>query len=1092
MKTFLPGRWRKILLIMKLTCLFMLLSVFQLTASVSAQNVRMDVDFEDASLSEVFREVRKLSGFNFLYNAEEINSKENVSVEMKNASLEEVLEECIKGRSLKYKIQDSTIVLSTALEVSIQGSNVQEKKIIDGLVSDKDGFPLPGVSVVVKGTTRGVITDVDGKFNLDVVDDNIILVFSFVGMKTQEVSVGELSTLDIVLEQDNVGMEEVVVIGYGQIKKEDATGSVVAIGEKDFNQGTTSSPQDLIMGKVAGVNLVSEGGQPGSDVRIRIRGGSSMSASNDPLIVIDGVPIDNRGIDGMSNILSSINPNDIASFSVLKDASSTAIYGSRASNGVIIINTKRAKKGQKLSVDYSSRFSIGKVVETFDLLSGDEFRQIINSRHASDSDVDMAIRNRLGVENTDWQDEIYQNSFGQDHNVSIAGSVKNIPIRASIGYTDQEGVLKTSEMQRTTYTLNINPSLLDDHLKLNIGLKGMNIENRFADAGSIGAAIRFDPSQPVRSSDPQFDQFGGYYTWMLNGAKNINGTNNPVSMLEQARDKSDVSRIIGDFKLDYKIHGMPELSVNLVAGIDYTKSEGKDVVEDNAAFASNDNSELNRNYNHDLKNELFDFYLNYNKEIESIDSKIEAMVGYEWQHFHSESDQTVMRRNVEDPSKSSDETENYLVSFFGRVNYTFKNKYLLTFTLRRDGSSRFHKDERWGTFPSLAFAWKMKNESFLKNSNLISSLNMRLGYGVTGQQSLSDNDYPYMGTFTKSDEFRRYQFGSDFVYTLRPNGYDKALKWEETTTYNFGLDYGLLNNRIYGSLDVYYKETEDLINTIPVPTGTNFTDLLTTNVGALENKGVEFSINSLLVAKKDFSWDLGLNITYNENEITKLTNYDDPNYRGVETGEISGVGVGNNVQIHSVGHALNTYSVYKQKYDQLGKPIEGDYVDLNNDGEINTSDRYYGDSPDPKVFMGISSSVNYKNWDFSFNGRASFGNDVYNNNALGARYQEMVVNDYLTNLPSSIKYTQFENAQQFSDFFVEDASFFKMDNISLGYSFKNLKLFNSDAHLRVYASVQNAFTITSYDGLDPEITDGIDDNVYPRPRTFLFGVNMKF
>ena len=1092
MKTFLSGRWRKILLIMKLTCLFMLLSVFQLTASVSAQNVRMDVDFEDASLSEVFREVRKLSGFNFLYNAEEIDSKESLSIEMKNATLEEVLEECIKGRGLKYNIQDSTIVLSTAPEQILQESDVQEKKILNGSVSDKDGFPLPGVSVVVKGTTRGVITDVDGKFNLDVVDDNVILVFSFVGMKTQEVSVGEHSTLEIVLEQDNLGMEEVVVIGYGQVKKEDATGSVVAIGEKDFNQGTTSSPQDLIMGKVAGVNLVSEGGQPGSDVRIRIRGGSSMSASNDPLIVIDGVPIDNREIDGMSNILSSINPNDIASFSVLKDASSTAIYGSRASNGVIIINTKRAKKGQKLSVDYGSRFSIGKVVKTFDLLNGDEFRDIINSRHASASDVDKAIRNRLGSEDTNWQDEIYQNSFSQDHNLSIAGSVKDIPVRASIGYTDQEGVLKTSEMKRTTYTFNMNPSLLDNHLKLNIGLKGMDIENRFADSGAIGAAIHFDPTQPVRSSAPEFDQFGGYYTWMLNGTKNINGTNNPVSMLEQARDKSDVNRIIGDFKLDYKVHGLPELSINMVTGIDYTKSEGKDIVDDQAAFASNDNSELIRTYNHDLKNELFDFYLNYNKEFESIDSRINAMAGYEWQHFKSESDQTVIRRNVADPSFSADETENYLVSFFGRLNYTFKEKYIFTLTVRRDGSSRFHKDERWGTFPSLAFAWKIKNENFLKNSNLVSSLNMRLGYGVTGQQSISSNDYPYMGTYTKSDEFRQYQFGSEFVYTLRPNGYDEALKWEETTTYNFGLDYGFFNNRVYGNLDVYFKETEDLINTIPVPTGTNFTDLLTTNVGALENRGVEFSINALLVAKENFTWDLGFNITYNENEITKLTNYDDPNYRGVETGGISGVGVGNNIQIHSVGHALNTFSVYKQNYDQAGKPIEGDYVDLNNDGEINTSDRYFGGSPDPEVFMGISSSINYKNWDFSFNGRASFGNDVYNNNALGARYQGMVVNDYLTNLPSSIKHTQFENAQQFSDFFVEDGSFFKMDNISLGYSFKKLKMFKGDVDLRLYSSIQNVFTITSYDGLDPEITNGIDNNVYPRPRTFLFGVNMKF
>ena len=968
--------------------------------------------------------------------------------------------------------------------------NMQNTVVVKGQVVAVDNSPIPGVTIAVKDKTIGTITDGEGRFELNNVPIGSTLVFSFIGMQSQEISIsGPNSNLLIVLKEEYFGVDEVVVIGYGQVKKEDITGSVVAIGEDDFNQGSTSSPQDMIAGKVAGVNIVTDGGQPGSSVKVRIRGGSSMSASNDPLIVVDGVPLDDRGIDGMSNILSTINPDDIESFTILKDASSTAIYGSRASNGVIIIKTKSAKKGQALSLSFNSKFSIGKVVDMVDMLSASEFSDIINSRYTGDSN--LAIRERLGEADTDWQKEIYQTSFGHDHNFSVAGSYKNVPIRASVGYTDQEGALLTSNMKRTTGTLNINPTFWDDHLRLRVGVKGMKIENRFADTGAIGAALHFDPTQPVKSDAQEFDKYGGYYTWLLNGERNINGTINPVAMLEQRSDKSSVDRVIGDFQLDYTFHGIPELRMNMVAGIDYANSDGKFVNDDNAAFAEADNSTLKRTYTDDLKNELFDFYMNYDKKFNDQHT-FSAMLGYEWQHMWSKTETETKLRNVEDLTNVEDETENYLVSFFSRINYSFRDKYLLTATLRQDGSSRFHEDNRWGTFPSLALAWKMKNERFLKDSETLSSFTLRLGYGITGQQSLTDNDYPYMGTYTWSNEFSSYQFGSEYVSTLRPNGYDENLKWEETTTYNAAIDYGFLNNRIYGSFDFYYKKTKDLINTIPVPSGTNFTDLLTTNVGNLENKGVEFSINSLVVSTPDFSWDLGFNLTFNKNEITKLTNYDDPNYSGVETGQINGVGVGNYIQVHAVGHSLNSFFVYEQEYDNNGMPIEGSYVDRNNDGTVDASDKYYAGNPDPDVFMGISSKFNYKNLDLSFNGRASFGNYVYNNTAVLANYQLMVVNDYLTNMPASIKETEFENPQQYSDYYVEDASFFRMDNITLGYKFNSLKLFQGNLNLRLYSSVQNVFVISDYKGLDPEVSDGIEYNVFPRPRTFIFGIQANF
>ncbi|MGQ1784382.1 SusC/RagA family TonB-linked outer membrane protein [Saccharicrinis sp. GN24d3] len=960
---------------------------------------------------------------------------------------------------------------------------------ISGTVRDAGiGDVLPGVTVVIKGTTTGTITTPDGTYTISA-NKGDVLMFSFIGFLSQELVVGDQTTINIELEDDVIGMEEVVVVGYGQVRKEDATGSVFTVKSDDFNQGSTSSPQDLIVGKIAGVQIVNDGGAPGSASTIRIRGGSSMSASNDPLIVIDGMPLDNRGIDGMSNVLSSLNPNDIETFTVLKDASATAIYGSRASNGVILITTKKGKAGQKLKVTYDSKFSIGKIKETIDVLSADEYRTLVNERAVNNSSVNPAL---MGNASTDWQDEIYRDATGHEHNIGVSGSIKDVPFRVSAGYTDQNGILQTSEMQRTTGTLNINPSFLDDHLKINAGVKYMAIDNRFADKGAIGSALRMDPTQSVFNNT---GIYGGYTTWLTSdGSRNVNGTRNPVAQLQQKEDVSDVSRIIADFQADYKLHFLPELKASVKLGYDYSDSEGDVDTDLDASWVQTASNGVERDYTQEKKNELFDFYLTYNKDLPDLNSKFNVMGGYEWQHFWSKSTAFEVDRFNTAIEDSEDETENYLVSFFGRANYTFKDKYILTATVRQDGSSRFHEDNRWGTFPSAALAWRASEESFLKDIDVISNVKVRLSYGITGQQELNSGDYPYMGTYRLSDSRTQYQFGNQFYTLIRPDGYDEGLQWEKTTTYNAGIDYGFFNNRINGTFDIYKRETEDLLNTIPVPAGTNFTDRLLTNVGDLENNGFEFSINAIVFDKKDLYWEVGFNLAYNKNEITRLTNYDDPDYRGVETGDISGVGVGNTIQINAIGHPLNTFYVYEQVYNANGKPIEGLYVDRNKDGQITSADKYYAEDPAQDYSMGFSSNIKYKDFDFGFNGRIGIGGQIYNNVIVGGRYQEMTVNEYLTNMPSEINKSQFETAQQYSDYFLEDASFLRVDNITLGYNFTRLlkPLLGFDFNARAYTSVQNAFVITDYSGLDPEVNGGIDNDVYPRPRTFLFGLNVNF
>jgi iron complex outermembrane receptor protein len=949
---------------------------------------------------------------------------------------------------------------------------------VTGVVKDAKGEPIIGANVAVKGTTTGTITDLDGVFHLQA-PQNSVLTVSFIGYKTVEVKA--LKNLTVVLQEDAVMLEGTVVIGYGTVKKNDLTGSVTAIKPDKLNRGLTTTATDMITGKIAGVNVTSDGGAPGGDVTIRVRGGSSLSASNKPLIVIDGLPIDNEGIKGVSNMFSTINPNDIETFTVLKDASATAIYGSRASNGVIIITTKKGEKGSAPRVSYDGNISVSTKVNSIDVMSADEFRNFVTNKFGANSG---AVK-LLGTENTDWQKEIFRTAIGHDHNVTVSGGLKNMPYRVSVGYTNQNGILDTSNFERYTGSFNLSPSFFDNHLNVNINAKGMISNNRFADTGAIGAALDFDPTKPVMDGN---SKYGGYFAWEDAGQFISIATKNPVSMLKQKKETANSKNIIANAQFDYKFHFLPELHANLNLGMDVATGT-QDVFypkESPIGYIENGKtgSETIDKYNH-----LLDFYLQYAKDLNDA-HHIDLMGGYSWQHFHRNTENAYNNLDSSNPTSYIFKTENYLVSFFGRLNYSFMNKYLVTATLRNDGTSRFSKDNRWGLFPSVALGWKIKEESFLKDVDAISDFKLRLGYGITGQQDLSQGDYPYMATYYAGQDGAFYQLGDQFIKISRPDGYNPNLKWEETTTWNAGLDFGFANNRITAALDYYYRKTKDLINVIDVPSGTNFKNRIVSNIGSLKNQGVEFAINAKAISTPDLVWDLGFNAALNDNKITKLTAQDNASTI-VLTGDIDG-GTGNKVQAQGVGHSANSFYVFEQVYDKAGKPIEGLFVDRNKDGVINDGDRYFCKKPSADVIMGFTSKLVYKSWDFSFSLRSNLGNYVYNNIASSkAAISEGSINNkgYLSNRPLSAFKSNFQNVSLLSDYYVTNASFLRCDNITLGHTFKNLF---GKVSGRVYGTVQNAFVITKYAGLDPEVKDGLDKNIYPRPLVGILGVSLNF
>jgi iron complex outermembrane receptor protein len=982
---------------------------------------------------------------------------------------------------------------------------------VTGKVTDEaDGQPLAGVTVLVKGTMTGTTTDMDGKYKIQVKPGDF-LVFSFIGYETQEIGVQPNTVVNVSMAMKAEFLEELVIIGYGVQKKSDATGSVAAIGTKDFNKGGITTAPQLAVGKIPGVQITSVGGAPGEGSVIRIRRGSSLSASNDPLYVIDGVPVDNDGISGTRNALSTLNPNDIETFTVLKDASAAAIYGNRASNGVIIITTKKGAlgkdgaKGKTINLEYNGTFSLYTVPKTVDVLGADEFRTLMNERYAGNE----TVLRMMGDANTDWQDEIYRNAFGMDHYIGASGAIKWMPYRFSIGYTDEDGVLETDNMKRTTLGLSLTPSLFDDHLKINLNAKGIFVKNHFADQGAIGSAMQYDPTQPVTADslnyyDSETEQpiyfanpYGGYYTWIqtYNQDPVSQGSSNPVALLNMRDDNSDVKRLLGNVQLDYKLHFFPDLRLNLNLGMDHSWSDGTVYVPDYAGWEYDpvNGGGLNTVYDQEKKNDILECYGNYVKDVKAINSSFNVMAGYSWQHFYRESSNysTNIAGTLENDS-SILRTESYIVSLYGRLIYGFKNRYLATLTIRNDNTSRFSPDTRAGYFPSVALAWKINDEPWMAGLENLSQLKLRLGWGVTGQQNLSDNDYPYINSYTYSEPNAAYQFGNYYYVTLRPEGYDDGIKWEETTTYNIGLDYGFLGDRIYGSLDFYYRETEDMLNFIPVPAGSNLTNYILTNVGNMKNNGVEFAIFTKPVVTKDWQWDLNFNCTYSYNEITKLTATEDTNYLGVLTGGISG-GVGNTVQIQSIGFPSNSYFVYEQVYDADGNPIEDMFVDRNGDGEVTDEDRYQYKDANPKFYFGVSSTLTYKNFDFFFAGRANFGNYVYNNvSSENGVYERLyrAEGPYLGNITSDVYDVDFVAPRYLSDYYIQDGSFFKMDVISLSYLFDNLV--KDKLNLRVTATVNNAFTITNYTGIDPEINSGIDNRIYPRPRVYALGINLTF
>lgn len=975
-----------------------------------------------------------------------------------------------------------------SLNDKIYNQNSQLSNItVEGVVRDSGGTPLPGAAVIEKGTANGTQTDFDGKFSLTVADTESIIVFSYLGYITQEIKVSETKFFEIFLQEDLAKLDEVVIIGYGTVKKKDATGSVVSVKAEDLNKGNIVTAENLLQGRVAGLSI-NTGGGPGSGSVIRIRGGSSLNASNDPLLVIDGLPVDNNNVGGSRSILSTINPNEIESFTVLKDASATAIYGSRASNGVIIINTKRGKKSLKVNID--SSVSYNTLTNTVDVFSADELREIVAQQYP-------ALLPRLGTANTDWQREIYKNTLSTNVNLSVRGALfKEIPIRLSVGRSEQNGLRLTSEFQRNTASLSINPNFFDNKLKITLNGNYSNEQNRFA-SGQEANALTFDPTQPVYDSSSPFGGFFQYYEDNNDGVINQDdllplAPFNPVAELLQRNSISEVNRFFGNFKVDYSLHFLPALTASLNLGFDRQDADGSVSVSDQNPLSQADGSIVGSRseYENSQVNLLLDAYFNYKTSFGKFN--LDATAGYSWQRFERERFNTNELLDETDASLPllNIDTDLFLLGYFGRANLSLKDKYLLTLTYRRDGTSRFSEENRWGNFPSAAFAWQLKDE-FFKDSEHLSNLKLRLGWGITGQQDIGANNLDlYLDGYVTGIPNSQYQFGNTIIPIGVPEFRNEQLKWEETTTYNVGLDVGILKDRFSASVDVFRKESRDLLVFAAVSDGSNFSNSGFQNIGEMTTQGLELLLQGDIVKSDDdgFNLSASFNASIIRRELTSLFQDED-----IITGTASG-GTGVDVQIQRVGYTPFSFYVYKQVYGTDGFPIEGNYADLNGDNIINDDDRYIFNNNDPSASFGFASNLSYKGFDFAFNMRAVVGNYVYNNvNSARAQYNLLDNSNVVSNIPTSVLQTNFVNTENviLSDAFVENASFLRMDNISLGYTFKNL--LSSKLQLRLSASVQNVFVVTNYSGLDPEVfNNGIDDTIYPRPRTFLFNTSFQF
>lgn len=989
------------------------------------------------------------------------------------------------------------LLLGLFLSVGVYAQNITVK----GHVKDALGGVI-GANVVEKGnTTNGTITDLDGNFTLTV-PQGATLVVSFIGYKSQEVAAAP--SVVVTLQDDAELLETVVVIGYGSVKKNDLTGSVTAIKADEINRGAITSPDQMLQGKVPGLLVTPASGDPTGGATIRIRGAASLYASNDPLIVIDGVPVTSEGGAGMANPLASVNPNDIESYTVLKDASATAIYGSRASNGVIIITTKKGT-GDKMKVSYNSSYSLKQNTSTLEMMTGDQYRQYIKDVYG-ENDPRLGM---MGNANTDWQDLIYRTAFSTDQNVSLYGNAKGVlPYRVSLGYTYDQATLKEGDNQRANLGISLSPKFFQDHLSVNVNLKGIYNRANYPNSGAVGSAVDFDPTQSPYFYDANGNidtsKAGGYFNWInADGSANTMASINPLSQLYDNYNVNDTWRSMGNVQLDYKIHGFEDLRVNLNLGYDLARTEGTKYSELGSILSMrNGAQDYYENYANNNANTLLEFYANYNKEFGI--HHLDVMAGYSWQHNYVKYDNIQYYNNdrsnvyLDNPT---DRKEYYLVSFFGRVNYSLNSKYLFTVSLRDDASSRFSKSNRWGLFPSAAFAWNIAEENFLKESDApISSLKLRLGWGQTGQQDIGiDRCYAYQAKYTQSSVLAtRIPWGNGYIYTLAPNAYNPDIKWETTETYNVGLDFGFLKGRINGTIDAYLRKTKDLLNDVTTPMGVNFSNKVISNVGDMENKGLEFNLNFIPIERKDMRWTINVNGTWQDTKITKLTNNPTPDYLGVEVGANMG-GTGGYTSLYSVGYSPYTYHLYQQAYDENGKPLQNVLVDRDGNGEITAQDRYITDkSIQPKFFYGIGSQFTYKNWDFGFNAHGSVGGYALNRIKMNTAtsYSDDYTKGYLNNLSPYCMETGWtatiSEQQKYSDMFLENTTFFRMDDINVGYTFDKIK--NWGGKIRVAASVQNVFTITKYSGLDPELTvaDGVDNNLIPRPRLYTLRLNINF
>ncbi len=961
-----------------------------------------------------------------------------------------------------------------------------QTRTIKGEVTDaQNGEALIGATVMVEGEKGGTVTDFDGNFSLQVSSSAKKIKVSYIGYIDKVLSVSD--NMKVKLESDSKALADVVVIGYGTARKSDLTGSVATVKSKDFNKGLVSSPEQLINGKVSGVQIMSNSGSASAGSTIRVRGGASLNASNDPLIVLDGVPLEQGGISGnSSNFLSMINPSDIESMTVLKDASSTAIYGSRASNGVIIITTKKGQQGA-VKVNFNTTNSLQTRAQMVDMLSRDEFVNVIN-QFGTDNQKSL-----LGTANTDWNDEVYRTAFGTDNNLSVSGSIdKWLPFRVSVGYYNQSGLVRKDNVERWTGNVVLTPSFFQDHLKLTINAKGTLNNNSFNNGGAVWAAATFNPTIPVYSGN---DKYGGYNEALDADGYPVNaGVRNPRGLVDLYDSKSKVSRFIGSMEVDYKVHFLPDLKLHATVGADYAKGDGTIYVPGYAAQSFNKDESLSgSDYKYGPQkneNRLLTLYANYAKYFEDIKSNVDLTAGYDYQYWKSTTP-LYYTKSAAGTNLSTVKASDYrhvMLSYYGRINYSFDGKYLLTATVRRDASSRFSKDTRWGAFPSVALGWTLTEEPWLKNQKVLSNLKLRASYGVTGQQEGIGN-YNYLPVYTYSVTGAEAFINGQYINTYRPEAYVSDLKWETTTSWNFGLDFGFLDGRIGGAIDFYTRKTKDLLASVPTAAGTNFSKTILTNVGNVDSKGIEVSLNATPIQTKDWEWNLSYNFTWQNMKVKNLSL--------TKGGSQTNVKVGPSIdayqfQVLSEGYEPYMFYVYHQLYDsKTGKPIEGAYADLNNDGEINESDLYRYHSPAPKYIMGLSTSLRYKQLTLGMSFRANIDNYVYNGMGMSTGAFETVSynNSQLNNLNTSFLKTGFKTRQYLSDYYVENASFLKLDNLSLSY---NVGKINKWASLTVSAMVQNVFTITGYSGTDPEVPNGMDNSFYPRPRTYSVSLGLQF